>query len=88
MVSVSVSKIFGIGKSIGISFEKDLVPKKVSVSKKMVLEKVSDLFRFWVSSHTGIYTVLSQIRGEGGRVVDCPTQLIYIWFFFMCLCVS
>ena len=61
MVSVSVSKIFGIGKSIGISFEKDLVPKKVSVSKKMVLEKVSDLFRFWVSSHTGIYTVLSQI---------------------------
>ena len=32
MVSVSVSEIFGIEKSIGIGFEKKLVSEKVSVS--------------------------------------------------------
>ena len=38
MVSVSVSEIFGIEKSIGIGFEK-------------ILDSFS--FKFWFSSHTG-----------------------------------
>ena len=46
MVSVSVSKEFGIEKSIGFG-------------KKLVLEKVSDSvsFRFWVSSVTIRHTL-------------------------------
>ena len=56
MVSVSVSEIFGIEKSIGIGFEKNWYRKKVSVSvskffgieksigigfeKKLVLKKI------------------------------------------------
>jgi len=49
MVSVSVSKIFGIEKSIGIGFEKIWYRKKVSVSvsKHFVLRKdtnIHDLF--------------------------------------------
>jgi len=45
-VSDSVLKIFGIGKSIGFGIGKIWYRKKVS-------DSVS--FRFWVSSHTGLY---------------------------------
>ena len=55
-VSVSVSKIFGIEKSIGIGFGKNLVSKKV-------LDSVS--LRFWVLSHTGIVLLILIVMMQG-----------------------
>ena len=56
MVSDSVSKKFGIEKSIGFGIENIWYRKKYRIlyRKNLVSEKVSDSvsFRFWVSSHT------------------------------------
>ena len=66
MVSGSVSKKFGIEKSIGFGIEIIWYRKKYRIRyrKNLVSEKVSDSvsFRFWVSPHTGLCIRIAHAR--------------------------
>ena len=66
MVSDSVSKKFGIGKSIGFGIENIWYRKKYWIRYRKIWyrKKVSDSvsFRFWVSSHTASNPLSRQSR--------------------------